>query len=162
MTIRTIRVDYTDKKQLSDLVSMLIVYSADAMGGGQALSCNLAQKAVRELAKRAYAFSFLCYDDEQAVGFANCFESMLTFTAKPVINIHDLAVIQEYRGQRLSYNLLQAVEEFGLSKQAYKVTLEVLEGNIPARIAYEKFGFAGYELDPQFGKALFWQKIIDL
>jgi hypothetical protein len=38
------------------------------------------------------------------------------------------------------------------------VTLEVLEGNQIAKNAYIKFGFAGYELDPKMGKALFWEK----
>ena len=39
-----------------------------------------------------------------------------------------------------------------------KLTLEVLEGNSVAQSAYRAFGFEGYELDPQMGKALFWQK----
>ena len=39
-----------------------------------------------------------------------------------------------------------------------KLTLEVLDGNAPAKAAYEKFGFASYELDPAVGGALCWQK----
>ncbi|WP_267313813.1 hypothetical protein [Limnobaculum xujianqingii] len=27
-----------------------------------------------------------------------------------------------------------------------------------AKGSYRKFGFSGYELDPQMGKAVFWQK----
>jgi len=38
------------------------------------------------------------------------------------------------------------------------VTLEVLEGNLPARTAYERFGFGGQTLDDTTGHALFWQK----
>ena len=38
------------------------------------------------------------------------------------------------------------------------MTLEVLEGNEIAQHAYRSFGFAGYELDPRMGKAMFWQK----
>lgn len=38
------------------------------------------------------------------------------------------------------------------------MTLEVLEGNQTAQAAYKKLGYAGYEIDPRLGKALFWQK----
>ena len=40
------------------------------------------------------------------------------------------------------------------------VTLEVLDGNAPARRAYQRFDFTAYELDPAQGKALFWEKKI--
>ena len=38
------------------------------------------------------------------------------------------------------------------------LTLEVLEGNKVAQAAYRASGFAGYELDPEVGRAMFWQK----
>ncbi|MFT5906124.1 MAG: ribosomal protein S18 acetylase RimI-like enzyme, partial [Cryomorphaceae bacterium] len=41
-----------------------------------------------------------------------------------------------------------------------KITLEVLSKNEVAKSAYQKFGFSGYELDPEAGKALFWEKPI--
>ena len=51
-----------------------------------------------------------------------------------------------------------AVEEVALLKGCFKITLEVLSSNVPAKAAYEKFGFTGYELDPEKGHALFWEK----
>jgi hypothetical protein len=42
------------------------------------------------------------------------------------------------------------------------MTLEVLEGNVAAQAAYQSCGFAGYELDPCMGKALFWKKKLAL
>jgi len=54
--------------------------------------------------------------------------------------------------------LLEKVEEVACSKGCCKITLEVLSNNEIAKCAYSKFGFAGYELDPEAGSALFWQK----
>ena len=56
--------------------------------------------------------------------------------------------------------MLNKVEEIALAKGCCKVTLEVLSNNIVAKSAYLKFGFAGYELDPKAGSALFWQKTL--
>jgi ribosomal protein S18 acetylase RimI-like enzyme len=36
----------------------------------------------------------------------------------------------------------------------------VLSNNEAAKSAYQKFGFSDYELDPQAGTALFWQKLL--
>ncbi len=46
------------------------------------------------------------------------------------------------------------------SKGCCKVILEVLSNNEPAKSAYSKFGFLGYQLDPAAGPALFWQKLL--
>lgn len=54
--------------------------------------------------------------------------------------------------------MLEKVEEIARSKDCCKVTLEVLSNNEVAKSAYRKFGFSGYELDPEAGFALFWQK----
>ena len=51
-----------------------------------------------------------------------------------------------------------AIEQHAREIGCCKVTLEVLEGNHPAKKAYSQAGFAAYELDPEAGQALFWQK----
>ncbi|MDU0356030.1 GNAT family N-acetyltransferase [Paraglaciecola aquimarina] len=56
--------------------------------------------------------------------------------------------------------MLQKVEQIARQKDCCKITLEVLEGNEVAKNAYLKHGFAGYELDPEQGKAMFWQKVL--
>ena len=77
-----------------------------------------------------------------------------------MINIHDVAVISEFRGLGISQRMLLEVEKIAREKGCCKITLEVLEGNEVARAAYLKYGFDGYELDPVLGKALFWQKTL--
>ena len=56
--------------------------------------------------------------------------------------------------------MLEKVEEIAVDKGCCKLTLEVLSKNIAAQSSYHKFGFDSYELDPETGKALFWQKIL--
>ena len=88
------------------------------------------------------------------------FEGFSTFNCKPLLNIHDVAVLKEYRGKGVSRSLFNEIETIAKQSNCCKLTLEVLEGNIPAKKAYEKFGFSGYELEPAMGKALFWEKMI--
>lgn len=158
MSITIITADYTDERQASDLVQMLNEYACDPMGGGKSLPEYVKGTLTDELAKRNNAFSLLAYHGETAVGLANCFEGFSTFKAKPLVNIHDIVVHPDHRGQGVGRKLLEVVEEESRRRGACKITLEVLSGNNAAKQAYINFGFEGYELDPEAGHALFWEK----
>lgn len=158
MNIDVFTLNYQDKQQAQDLLFLLENYALDPMGGATPLSQSVKDNLTTELAKLSHAFSVICYVDGKPAGLANCFEMFSTFKCKPLINIHDLVVSAEFRGLGISQKLLQYVEEVATEKGCCKITLEVLEGNQVAKKAYLKFGFAGYELDPKMGKALFWEK----
>lgn len=158
MAIEVCVIDYNDEQQAQDLCELLDDYAKDPMGGGAPLPVAVKANLAAELAKIPSAFSVICYVDGQPTGLVNCFEGFSTFQCRPLINIHDLVVIADYRGKNISQRLLDKVEEIAREKGCCKITLEVLEGNRVARNAYQKFGFDGYELDPDAGKALFWQK----
>ncbi len=158
MKIDIIRADYTNPRHQQDLPALLNDYACDPMGGGEALSEEVQHSLVAKLAELPHAFSVIAYVDDKPAGLANCFEGFSTFAAKPLINIHDLAVKSEFRGLGISQRLLSAIEEIGREKGCCKITLEVLSNNEVAKSAYQKFGFAGYELDPNAGGAVFWQK----
>jgi ribosomal protein S18 acetylase RimI-like enzyme len=160
MKIEVLRADYLDARHAADLVYLLNCYAQDFMGGGTPLSAETQQNLASELARLPHAFSLLCYVDDVPAGLVNCFESFSTFKCKPLINIHDIAVVSEFRGLGISQRMLDEVEKIAKEKGCCKITLEVLEGNEPARAAYLKYGFDGYELDPVLGKAMFWQKMI--
>jgi len=160
MEISTRLADYSSDKDAKDIVFLLDAYAQDIMGGSTPLALHVKDNLVPSLSKIAHAFSLLAYVDNMPVGLINCFEAFSTFTCKPLINIHDLAVLQEYRGLGISQILLKHVENIAREKGCSKVTLEVLEGNTVAQQAYTKAGFEGYELDAQMGKALFWQKVL--
>lgn len=150
--------NYHDPKHSSDMAYLLDSYANDPMGGGEPLGPDIANNLANALSKLPHAFTVLCYVKNQPAGLINCFEAYSTFKGKPLVNIHDVIVIEAFRGLGLSQLMLKKVEEVAIEKGCCKLTLEILEGNQVAKYAYEKFGFEGYELDPAIGKALFWQK----
>ncbi len=158
MTVRIINADYTLPEHAEAIPHLLNAYALDPMGGGTALKPEVRQQLVNELAKLPHAFTLLAYVDDEPAGLANCFEAFSTFACKPIINIHDIAVLAKYRGLGISQRLLQKVEDIATTKGCCKITLEVLSNNHIAKSAYTKFGFEDYVLNPDAGTALFWQK----
>jgi len=156
--INIIRADLTDTRHADALVLLLNAYALDPMGGGEALSDFTKENLAGEISKRGDTTVILAFDGDKPAGLINCIEGFSTFMCKPLMNIHDVYVDAEHRGKGLAKQLLQAAEDLAVEKNCCKVTLEVLEGNEPAKKAYLKFGFDGYELDPKMGKAMFWQK----
>ena len=128
------------------------------MGGGAPLSQNTRQRLCADLALRPHAASFIAWLGESPIGLANCFEAYSTFKAQPLLNIHDLAVHPAHRGQGVGQALLAAVAQHAQAQGCCKLTLEVLTGNAAAMASYSRFGFAGYQLDPAAGHAVFLQK----
>ena len=155
-----VKANYSDSKHAVDIVALMDDYARDAMGGGEPLSIYSRQYLVAGLAKTSGAVTFLAYNDDRPIGIATAIPGFSTFAAKPLLNIHDLAVIESCRGRGVSQLLLAGIERIALERGCCKVTLEVLEGNLAARQAYEKFGFSSYKLNSSVGNAMFWQKII--
>jgi GNAT superfamily N-acetyltransferase len=110
-----------------------------------------------ELAARPTAFSVLAFDAGLPIGLINCIEGFSTFACKPLVNVHDVVVIEGYRGHGVGRLMLERVRAIAQRRGACKLTLEVLDGNRSAIALYEKFGFAPYQLDPAMGQARFFQ-----
>lgn len=158
---RIVKADTNNAIQREHLSAMLVEYSKDIMGGGEALPPSVVENSIHLLSTKEYAVSFLAYHNNQVIGFANCFENIATFKGRTALNIHDLAVIPSFRKQGVATLLLEAIKNYALENHMAKITLEVLEGNNAAQSAYEKFGFQGYQLDPNMGNAMFWQLMLD-
>ena len=56
--------------------------------------------------------------------------------------------------------MLAKVEEVARARGCCKLTLEVLSNNEAAKSAYRRCGFSDYQLDPNAGSALFWEKTL--
>ena len=151
-------VNYADKLQGQLLVRLLDGYAQDPLGGGTPLNQDVRENLPSRLAQIPHAFSFIAYSDETPAGLINCFEGFSTFAAKPLVNIHDLFVVPEFRGQGISQALLGAAEDEAKKRNCCKLTLECLSKNQVALNAYKKKGFNSYELDPENGVALFMEK----
>ncbi|MFT5835525.1 MAG: ribosomal protein S18 acetylase RimI-like enzyme [Sulfurimonas sp.] len=158
MKIEIKTVDYLDAKDSVAIVELLEAYSQDPMGGAEPLTEYVKENLASKLSKISNSFSVICYVENKPAGLITCFENFSTFKCKPLISIHDIIVSSEFRGLGISQQMLSKVEEVAKQRDCCKITLEVLEGNKVAQNAYEKFGFESYELDPEMGKALFWQK----
>lgn len=152
--------NYLDAKQAIDIGYLIDAYSLDQMGGSESLPESVKSNLANELSKLPHAFSIICYVNSKPAGLANCFENFSTFKCMPLINIHDIVIVNEFRGLGLSQKILLKIEEIAKLKGCCKITLEVLENNKVAQNSYLKFGFSGYELNPDMGKALFWEKNI--
>ena len=161
---RVRRVDYDNPAHAAALVRLLDAYAGDPMGGGEPLSDFAKTHLVPSLAARPQAFSVLAFEvgalqkDAQAVGLVNCIEGFSTFACRPLVNVHDVAVLPGYRGLRIAEMMLALVEDIARGRNACKLTLEVLQGNAGAIRLYHRVGFASYQLDPAMGQAQFLQK----
>jgi len=152
------RVDYLNAQDAQALVFLLDAYAQDPMGGGEALNPGNSARLCSDMARIAGAASFIAWLEGKPVGLINCFEGYSTFKAKPLLNVHDIAVLAGHRGQGVGQALLKAAEDYAQSRGCCKLTLEVLSGNAQAMASYKRFGFAQYELDPAAGQAQFMQK----
>lgn len=160
MSVEIIVADYTNPKHGQDLLMLLNAYAEDPMGGKEPISDYVRENLCAKLAEQTSALTLLAYVDGQPAGIANCMFGFSTFKAKPLLNVHDMAVLPEFRGRKISHLLLTEAERIAKDKGCCKLTLEVLQGNEVAKQSYLKFGFAGYELNPQLGCAEFWEKAL--
>ena len=158
MSIEILEADYANEVHARDIILLMNEYALDPMGGGKALSNYVKNNLVTELQKQPNAWSLICYVDTKAAGLINCFDGFSTFKCSPLVNIHDLTVHSDFRGIKLSQRMLVAVEEIAKARGSCKLTLEVLEGNTIAKNAYLKYGFSPYQLNPEYGHAVFWEK----
>jgi ribosomal protein S18 acetylase RimI-like enzyme len=83
----------------------------------------------------------LAWASEKPVGVAVCFWGFSTFQGRPLVNVHDLAVLPDQRGKGTGRALLAGVEERARARGCCKLTLEVLDENARARGLYASFGF---------------------
>lgn len=160
MTTEVLIADYQDPEQQKFIGDLMNEYACDPMGGGEALPLSVQQNLAIEMAKIEHAFTVIAMAGGKALGLINCFQAFSTFKCQPLINIHDVIVSKQARGSGIAQQMLNKVDEIARQRGCCKVTLEVLEGNTVAQQSYLKSGFAGYELDPEMGKAMFWQKIL--
>jgi ribosomal protein S18 acetylase RimI-like enzyme len=150
--------DYADPRDAAELVMLLDSYARDPMGGGAPLCQETRDAVVPGLSATPGAFSLIARLDGKPVGLANCFTGFSTFAAQPLVNVHDLAVLPGYRGRGIGRALLRGVEREAERRGASKVTLEVLSRNERAKSLYLALGYGEYQLDPEAGQALLWQK----
>jgi GNAT superfamily N-acetyltransferase len=139
--IQIIHADLANLQHQYAIVDLLDAYSRDPMGDEQPLPEDVKQRLIPGLREHPTTIVFLAYDGDKPVGIAVCFKGFSSFKAKPLINIHDLAVLPEWRAQGVGRKLLDAVAAHGRQLGCCKLTLETQERN-PAQKLYKSVGFA--------------------
>lgn len=153
-----IDIDFNNPDHGAAVVALLDEYASGDMGGEEPLSAFTRGNLAASLAARPWAHALVARVDGQPAGLAIYLEGFSTFACKPLLNLHDFMVSARFRGQGIAQCLLAALEERARAMGCCKLTLEVLEGNIPAQKLYQKMGYEGYQLQDEHGRALFWQK----
>jgi len=143
-------------KQAGAVVRLIDAYAMDPMGRSAALSADVKQVLADRLARHPTTVIFLAYEDDDPVGVAVCFRGFSTFAAKPILNVHDLAVLPDRRRRGIGKRLLEAAIESARELGCAKVTLEVREDNAAAQALYRSVG-----IGPNDGPLLVWTKPLD-
>ncbi len=164
LTIRT--VDFDDPQQTTDFLFLLDHYMRGPTGNGRPMDDALRARLPDELKRRPTVLCHVGYLDDaggvrRPVGLINCVEGFSTFAGRPLLNIHDIVVHEDYRRRGFASELLAHAEAVARARGCCKLTLEVLTGNRGAYDAYVAFGFRAYELDPAMGAATFMEKKFD-
>ena len=79
--------------------------------------------------------------DEEVAGMATCFMGWGTFAGKPLVNVHDLSTLPQFRRMGVGKALLQAAVDYARREGCGKVTLEAYPHNTGAVALYKSFGF---------------------
>jgi ribosomal protein S18 acetylase RimI-like enzyme len=127
---------------------------------GARIAAEVREQLPGRLAGRPGFHGALAWEGENAVGLINCFEGFSTFAARPLLNIHDIVVHEDFRRRGIARALLAHAETVARERGCCKLTLEVLANNSRALRSYEQAGFAPYVLDPAAGHALLMQKYL--
>jgi ribosomal protein S18 acetylase RimI-like enzyme len=139
--VTVIEADLHDPQHQTAILQLINAYARDPMGNGRDLPAEVHDRLISGLRRHPTTLVFLAFDAATPVGVAVCFVGFSTFAARPLINIHDLAVMPGYRGRGIGRLLLERVEAKGRELGCCKLTLEVREDNRRAQRLYQWFGF---------------------
>jgi GNAT superfamily N-acetyltransferase len=158
--LRVVEADLSLTEDQRVVLELINAYACDEFGSGQPLSPEVRERLIPGLRAHPTTLIFVAYLEREPVGIAVCFFGFSTFMARPLINIHDLAVLPGHRGAGIGQALLAAVEEKGRALGCCKLTLEVQEHNHRARQAYTRAGFTQSLADTEAGGSLFMSKTV--
>jgi ribosomal protein S18 acetylase RimI-like enzyme len=156
--ITIVEADLSRRDHQEAVLAMADAYSSDPMGDAKPLDPDVRARLVSALRQFPTTLIILAFAGQQPVGSAVCFLGFSTFRAKPLLNIHDCAVLPEYRGLGIGRMLLDGVERKARALGCCKLTLEVMDKNQRALRAYQSFGFAQSVLQAEAGQAIFMAK----
>jgi len=138
---------------------LLDAYARDPMGQNAPLPKTVLDRVVADLSYHPAARILLAEQDGEACGFATCFLGYSTFRGLPLLNVHDIAVLPQWRGRGIARAILGAIGDQARAEGCCKITLEVRDDNPAAQTLYRSVGFgAAVTDDGQQVQYLFMEK----
>ena len=114
-----------------------------------------ANSFMEEIRKESSVY-LVVYDDDTLIGVCGL------VTACDEGEVLNVSVKKEYRKQGIAFQMLQQLVLEADKRGIKHLTLEVREGNMPARTLYEKLGFVcegirpGFYRNPAENAAIYW------
>ena len=133
--------DLKNPRHRQSIIELLDMYSRDPLGNASPLSSEVSGRLIDGLEKQPGTLVLLALEGDEAVGICVCFASFSTFLARPILNIHDIAVRPEHRNRGIGRRLLHAVQAQARQRGCCRITLEVRDDNVAAQHLYQDFGF---------------------
>lgn len=134
-------VDFTDINDMRRYLDLLDAYAREPMGAERPLDAAVRSRLARDLPQHPTVQGLFAEHDGRPIGFATCFVGYSTFRAQPLLNIHDIAVLPQWRGRGVATALLAGIEARARALGCCRVTLEVRDDNPGARHVYRHSGF---------------------
>jgi GNAT superfamily N-acetyltransferase len=145
--------DYTNPEDRNSIGVLINAYIADEMGGGEPLAPAQQSRLTEALHQHPKSIVLLAYAGEIRCGMLVAFENFSTFTVSPMINIHDVIVLKEYREKHIGRSMLETVTGIAKERKCSRITLEVRKDNSVARRLYKNMGF-----DAPVPEMYYWRK----
>jgi GNAT superfamily N-acetyltransferase len=143
MSLQILQANLDEPLHQRAVVELLDLYAREPVAGGKGLADGVKAKLINELRKQQNRLVLLALVETEPVGIAVCFQGFSTFHARPLINVHDLAVHPEFRSRGIGRRLLEEVERIARQRNCCRITLEAYSVNPRARALYRQIGFQG-------------------
>jgi ribosomal protein S18 acetylase RimI-like enzyme len=146
LSIEIRELDYDNDALVAGFLAVLDSYAQGEMGGAAPLDADVRRRLPEALRAQSNAVVLVACEGTAVVGIATCFVGFSTFAARPLLNVHDLAVVPVAQGRGIGRALLVAAEAYARARGFAKLTLEVRADNARARGLYRERGFGDFEL----------------
>jgi GNAT superfamily N-acetyltransferase len=158
MSFTIVPADLDDPVHARGIVEIIDSYARRPTGGSKPLDPGVKERLVDGLRAQSHARVWLAVESGRPIGVAVCFLGFSTFAARPLLNLHDFAVLPEHEGRGVGSALLEAVATGARELGCCKVTLEVLEHNDRALALYRRAGFGDFAPGHEATRTLFLEK----
>ncbi|MFW5656776.1 MAG: GNAT family N-acetyltransferase [Bacteroidota bacterium] len=133
--------NFNNPEHTKAIPRLMNAYIADKMGGSTPHNEKEQQLLLKGLSEHPTAITFLATVNGEYAGMSNCFVNFGTFAVKQFINIHDVIVLDEYRGLGVGKKIMDAIVDEARKMDCAKITLEVRSDNPVAQGLYKRYGF---------------------